>query len=129
MKDFSGIFAALVLLSTLPVVVTADNYSVSRMVVIHKQYSFTRSIGIDAYVEMGVGVLALILFAVSALAYYRDRRSKFLVVCLAFFAFMVKGALGFMDLVYPGESSMLLTFSDLLDFVILLLLFIAVMRD
>jgi hypothetical protein len=94
-----------------------------------RHYSFSRSLGVEPLVEIGVGILALVLFAISGLAYYRDRRKKFLIVCLAFLTFAVKGMLGLLDLFYPRDSSFLMTFSDLLDLVILLLLVIAVMKD
>lgn len=73
--------------------------------------------------------MALALLIVSALAFYRDRRTRFLIICLAFFVYSVKGFLGVLDIIIPRDSSMLDMFSDLLDFVILLLLFVAVMKD
>lgn len=95
-------------------------------VVVYRQYTLSRSMGLEPFVEMGVGILALVLFAISAVAWWRDKRKKFLVVCLAFLVFTVKGSMGVLDLMFPGDSSILGTFSDLLDFVILFLLVVAV---
>jgi hypothetical protein len=124
-------FALVSLLSLLllPVCALADRDSTvpsHQMIVVVKQ---TRSMGIEPLVEIGVGVLAMILFIVSALAYWRDRRRRFLSLSLAFLVFAFKGMLGVLDLFYPGDSSFLLPFSDVLDLLILFLMFIAVMKD
>jgi hypothetical protein len=113
-------------------VCSADNVTVlgiRHTVVEHRQYSFSRSLGIDAVVDLIVGLLALIMLTVSALAYLRDRRIKFLIVSAAFLMYSVKGALGVLDVLIPRESSTLLEFSDILDLVVLLLFFLAVMKD
>jgi hypothetical protein len=125
------LLALVVFFCFFPCIASADcnDSSVKQAVVIYKQYTLTRSMGIEAFVEVGVGILALVLFVVSALAYYRDRRRKFLIVCMAFLVFAFKGFLGMLDILFPGDSSFLFTFSDLLDFVILFLLFVAVMKD
>jgi hypothetical protein len=121
----------LLALSTIALLCSADIQPTNEMgkttVVIYRHSSFMHSIGLEPFVEIAVGVLALLLFLISALAYYRDRRKKFLIVCMAFLIFTIKGLLGVLDIFYPGDSSMLGTFADLLDFIILILLLISVL--
>ena len=108
---------------------SAGTVSVNETVVVYRQNSLARLITTDAFIKIGVGVLALLLFVVSAVVYYRDRRLKFLTVMLAFLLFTCKGILGLMDIMFPRDSSFILPFSDLFDLVILLMLFISVVKD
>jgi hypothetical protein len=129
MEKSKFVNSLLVFLLLVPALASAERPSDSsghQTIVIVKQ---TRSLGIEPFVEIAVGVLALLLFVVSALAYWRDRRKRFLAISLAYLVFSVKGILGVLDLVLPGDSSFLLPFSDVLDLLILLLMFIAIMKD
>jgi len=122
----------LALFCVIPLAHAEDNSSQTicrQSTIVYRHNTFTRTIGVDPFIEISVGLLALALLAVSALAYYRDRRMRFLIVCLAFFVYSVKGFLGVLDIMIPRDSSMLDMFSDLLDFAILFLLFVAVMKD
>ena len=96
---------------------------------IRQERSIMNFINQDSLIKIGVGILAIMLLAISALVYYRDRRIKFLMLTLAFLMFTLKGILGLVDLFYPRDSPLLIPFSDSFDFVILLLFFIAVLKE
>jgi hypothetical protein len=89
----------------------------------------TRFVSVDSLIKIGVGLLASLMFVVSTLAYWRERRSKFLIVMLAFMFFMLKGLVGLVDLFFPSESPLLIPFSDSFDFIILLLFAVAVLKE
>lgn len=72
-------------------------------------------------------VLALALFAVSALSYIRTQKQRFLYICLAFFLFAVKEIL-IAFAIFGAGSSMLIGVSHFLTFIILILFFIGVMK-
>jgi len=91
--------------------------------------SISGFINADSLIKIGVGMLATLLFIVSALAYWRERRGKFLTIMLAFMFFMVKGLVGLIDYFFPAESPLLIPFSDAIDFIILFLFAVAVLKE
>jgi len=126
------IVLCVILLSALPLMAHAEAGEANDndvSVVVYRQVSMGRLMSVDALVKVGVGLLAFILLVVSVLAYKRERRSKFMVLVLAFMLFTLKGLLSLVDLLYPGSSPILLPFADSFDFLILLLFVLAVMKD
>jgi hypothetical protein len=122
--------SALVLLAiTLASAASADTRGADQhTVIVYQQYTVSKALGVELLVEMGVGLLAFVLFAISVLAFIRDRRKKFLAISASFLIFTLKGVLGLADFMYPREIPLLQAFSDSLDFLILILLFIAVSK-
>ncbi len=101
----------------------------SETVIVYTLTSIPAYISLDGLIKVGVGLLATLLFAISLIVYRREGRFKYFILMLAFLLFMSKGLLGLIDLIYPGETSLLLPFSDTFDFLILLLFFISVLKD
>ncbi len=81
----------------------------------------------DNAVHILTVVLALALFAVSALSYIRTKKQRFLYICSAFFLFALKEILTTFAILGAG-SSMLIGVSHLITFLILILFFIGVMK-
>jgi cbb3-type cytochrome oxidase subunit 3 len=80
--------------------------------------------------SIGTGVFALILLAISLIAYSRARVNRFLFVSAAFALFAVKTLIQQIDLIFPNLDvgftvSTILVFLDLL---VLLLFFLAVVK-
>lgn len=75
----------------------------------------------DQVVRLISGLLALLLFIISFLAYQRERRRKMLLVSMAFFFYAVMGFLSASDIFYPSAGEYLELWGSLLNFVVLLL--------
>jgi len=131
-KNISLLFLLTVLSADLA---AADNYSThfgnegEVMMVYQHERSIMDFVSLDSMIKIGVGFLGFMLLMVSALAYYRERRIKFFFIMLAFLIFTLKGILGWVDLLYPGDSPFVIPFSDSFDFIILMLFSIAILKE
>ena len=65
---------------------------------------------------------SVLLFIISTFSYYRTRSLKLLFVCIAFLTFTIKGLLTIIGIISQGN------FALSLDFIILLLLYFAVIK-
>ncbi len=81
----------------------------------------------DAIV-IATSVLAIILGAISAVAYARDGRTKLLFVTLAFFIFALKGVFIIGSDLLSLQQPFLDIIANLLDFVVLLCFFFGMMK-
>jgi hypothetical protein len=77
--------------------------------------------------NLGSGVLATVLFVLTAVAYARTKSSRLLFVAAAFLLFAVKGYITSMELFF-GEWSWVDPVSAALDFFILLSFFIGLLK-
>lgn len=90
--------------------------------------SILSGLDIESLIIMMASILAIVLFIISSLAYLRDRRRRLLFVTGAFFLFAVKGFLVVIgDFSIPGVS-WIDTSAPLLDFGILLLFFLGLIK-
>jgi hypothetical protein len=85
-------------------------------------------IEIEVYISIASSILAIFLFAISALAYRREKRSRMLFVMSAFFLFAVKGLLIAIDEVLPPQGLTIEPIALLLDFGVLLLFFLGLVK-
>jgi len=81
---------------------------------------------LDEIIKIASSMLALLIFTVSAIAYLRERRRKLLLVSAAFFFYALKGFLKVSDVFIPQKGDTIDIAANLLDFVILLLFFFAI---
>lgn len=80
--------------------------------------------------KLGSGLFALILLFISLLAYYRSRQRRLLFVSGAFGLYFVKIIAQHLDLFLPNlETSFLDLLLALIDFVVLLLFFLAIIKS
>jgi len=80
--------------------------------------------------KLGSGLFALILLFISLLAYYRNRQRRLLFVSGAFGLYFVKVIAEHLDLFIPNiETSFLDLLLAFIDFVILLLFFLAIVKS
>jgi|YelNatPaOPRAMG01_1025707.scaffolds.fasta_scaffold24930_4 hypothetical protein len=85
--------------------------------------------GIDIVelLKLGSGLFALILLLISTSAYYRSRQKRLLFVLGAFGLYFFKVIVEHIDIIIPNiETSFLDLLLALIDFVILLLFFLAI---
>ncbi len=80
---------------------------------------------LDEIIRVLSSFLALAIFTISAIAYLRERRRKILLVSAAFFFYALKGFLKVSDIIIPQKGDVIDIAANLLDFVILLLFFSA----
>jgi len=80
---------------------------------------------LDELIRVLSSFLALFIFAISAIAYARERRRKLLLVSVAFFFYALKGFLKVSDIIIPQKGDFIDVAANLLDFVILVLFFLA----
>jgi hydrogenase/urease accessory protein HupE len=85
-------------------------------------------IGIDELITLGSSILAITLFAITAIAYKRDRRKKLLYVTIAFLLFAVKGFLIASDIFFPNKTGWVDPIANFLDFGILLSFFFGIIK-
>ena len=86
-------------------------------------------INLEVLVSIASCVLAIFLFALSAIAYRRERRSRLLFVMAAFFLFAVKGILFAVNELYFEKGRVNFEWITLtLDFAILLLFFVGIVK-
>jgi hypothetical protein len=80
--------------------------------------------------ELGSGLFALILLFISLLAYYRNRQRRLLFVSGAFYLYFVKVIAKHLDLFLPNlETSFMDLLLAFIDFLILLLFFLAIIKS
>ncbi len=79
----------------------------------------------DQIIRIVSSLLALVLFAISFLAYLRERRKKLLLVSAAFFFYAVMGFLEASDILFPKMGEYLEIWGSLLNFVVLALFFLS----
>ena len=82
---------------------------------------------LEKLLNLGSGILALVLFILTLLAYQRDQRKRLLYVCIAFFLFAVKGFLTAHELFF-AEWSWVDPLASALNFVILLCFFVGLLK-
>ena len=82
----------------------------------------------DTFVTVLLVLLAFTLFIVSLLAYAKEKRGKLAYVAVAFFLFSVRAAFELLDLVIGARRFLIDAVGHVLDFGILLALFLAVLR-
>ncbi|WP_421077662.1 hypothetical protein Mjas_08150 [Methanothermococcus sp. Ax23] len=80
---------------------------------------------LDEIIRLLSSILALGIFIISTIAYHREHNKKLLLVSVAFFFYAVKGFLKISDLIFPQKGEFIDIVANLLDFVILLLFFTA----
>ena len=85
-------------------------------------------INLEAIVSIATSIMALVLFAISLIAFKRQRRSRRFYVMAAFFLFSVKGVL-FATNEILGKTESLEWASLLLDFGILAFFFVGMVRE
>jgi hypothetical protein len=80
--------------------------------------------------SLGTGVFAVLLLTISLIAYRKVKLTRILFVSAAFAVFAAKTLVEHADLLFPGVdiASTVSTFLVFLDFVILLLIFLSVVR-
>jgi hypothetical protein len=80
--------------------------------------------------KLGSGLFALILLFISLLAYYRNRQRRLLFVSGAFGLYFVKVITEHLDLFLPNlETSFMDLLLAFIDFLILLLFFLAIIKS
>lgn len=84
---------------------------------------------IEVYVSIGSSVLAVLLFVISVLTYKREKRSRMLFVMSAFFLFAVKGLLITIDELLPPQGLTIEPIALMLDFGVLLLFFLGLVKE
>jgi|LGVD01.1.fsa_nt_gb formate hydrogenlyase subunit 3/multisubunit Na+/H+ antiporter MnhD subunit len=91
---------------------------------------WTTSSGVDVeeLIILGSSILAIALFAITIIAYNRDRRKKLLYVAVAFFFFAVKGILLSSDIFIPDKVAWIDPLAVFLDFIILLSFFFGILK-
>ena len=86
-------------------------------------------IDIDSLITMAAGVLAIILFVISAIAYKKDKRRRLLYVTGAFLLFAAKGLLIASDVFFPQKGWWVDPTAHMLDFGILLMFFLGLIKE
>jgi len=79
----------------------------------------------DQIIQLISSLLALILFAISHLAYRRERRKKLFILSLAFFFYSVMNFLDAADIIFPQAGEYPEIWGSLLNFVVLALFFLS----
>ena len=89
-----------------------------------------QAFGIDAdeLITLGSSILAITLFAITAIAYKRDGRKKLLYVSIAFLLFAIKGLLIASDIFFPNKTGWVDPTANFLDFAILLSFFFGLIK-
>ncbi|SFM69009.1 hypothetical protein [Methanolobus profundi] len=82
---------------------------------------------IDNVIVLISSVLAFVLFTISLASYLRERRRKLLLVTAAFFAYFLMGFLDSTESFFPSIGDSLEVWGSILNFVVLLLFFFAMM--
>lgn len=83
---------------------------------------------LDETIRVLSSCLALFIFVISAIAYTRERRRDLLIVSAAFFFYALKSLLKISDIFLPQKGNFIEVTANLLDFVILLLFFLAMVK-
>jgi len=82
---------------------------------------------LDNLVVLISSFLALLLFAVSLLAYLRERRKKLFMVAAAFFFYFLMGFLDSSEVFFPVQGDYLEILGSFLNFFVLLFFSLAVL--
>lgn len=127
-KFFYALVVFLMLSSVMGQAAAYSSRTKEEVVIVNHRHSSGNPFAFDSLVKVGVGFFSFCLLIISVLSYLRDKRMKFLIVCLAFFMFSIKGLFGLIDLFFPSEVPLLVTVSDVLDLIILMLLFAGVVK-
>ncbi len=86
-------------------------------------------IDIAELLKLGSGLFAFVLLSVSLLAYYRSRQRRLLFVSGAFGLYFFKVIVEHLDLLIPNMDTSVLDFLlAFIDFIILLLFFLAIVK-
>jgi hypothetical protein len=80
---------------------------------------------LDQMIRIVSSLLSLVLFAISFLAYLRERRKKLFFLSAAFFFYAVTGFLDASDIIFPKAGSYLEVWGSLFNFVVLALFFLS----
>jgi len=86
-------------------------------------------IEIEVLIYIAVGILSTVLFLIAFTAYRRDRRRKLFFVALAFFFFALKGFLPILDEIFHSRLEPFELISELLDFIILAMFFLGLLKE
>ena len=85
---------------------------------------------IDELSRLLASLFALLLFVISLIAYYRERRRRLLIISIAFLTYSVKVFLKVSDIFFAQKSDWVDHTVNFLDFIILFLFFTALwVRD
>jgi hypothetical protein len=85
---------------------------------------------IDELSRLLASLFALLLFSISLIAYYRERRRRFLIISFAFLTYSVKAFLKVSDIFFAQKPDWVDHAVNFLDFIILFLFFMALwVRD
>ena len=87
---------------------------------------FIEAVG-EELLNLGSGILATVLFALTFIAYRRTKRSRLLYVSIAFLLFAIKGYLSSAELLF-GEWVWVDSTTGILDFAILLSFFRGILK-
>jgi drug/metabolite transporter (DMT)-like permease len=86
-------------------------------------------IEIDSLITIAASMLAVILFVISLIAYKKDKRGRLFFVTGAFLLFAVKGLLIASDVFFPQKGGWVDPTAHMLDFVILLMFFLGLIKE
>ncbi len=85
-------------------------------------------IEMDNLITLASSILALVLFAVSFIAYKRTGRNKLIYVTIAFLLFAIKGFLISSDIFFSSKGAWVDPVANILDFAILLSFFFGIIK-
>lgn len=92
------------------------------------EWTTSSGVEVEELIILGSSILAIALFALTIIAYNRDRRKKLLYVAVAFFFFAVKGILLSSDIFFPDKVAWIDPLAVFLDFIILLSFFFGILK-
>lgn len=93
-----------------------------------EQRPFLLGFEIETLIAFASAVLALLLFAISATAYVRERTNRLLFVMLGFLLFLLKGTMIVLDEFFYFGGVPIESLAQLLDFGILALFFLGLVK-
>ena len=117
MKQLTKIIGLLLMVLLLATTVLAED---------HEDEGLIEAYG-EEVLNLGSGILATVLFALTFIAYRRTNRSRLLYVSLAFLLFAIKGYLSGAELFF-GEWLWVDSTTGILDFAILLSFFRGILK-
>lgn len=116
MKTLSYLFITIMIITQFSFSVHADEEDIE-----------IAGVEIEEILNLGSGVLALILFALTLVAYRKTGRTRLVYVSIAFLLFGINGFLEASELVF-GEWAYVDLVASVLNFVILLCFFIGILK-
>jgi hypothetical protein len=84
---------------------------------------------VEDIISIATSTLTILLFFISSTAYRRRRSRKLLLVTMAFFLFSVKGILMSFSDIFSPEGLLIEPLAHLLDFGVLALFFLGLVRE